>query len=141
MDIIGTAVNESTGGARLSSDGSIRIQLSDGGNFSMQSIELAEFSQSYANTLQTITFTGFKSDNTIVTQDFTLDGIIDGKGNLTDYELFVFSREFTNLLYVDVGKTMVSLDNITINHLPVPAALWLFISGIIGLAGIARLRF
>lgn len=140
MNINGSAINESSGGSRLPSNSYMRIQLSDGGSFSMETVELAEFSQSYEGIMQTITFTGIRSDSTVVTQDFTIDGIIDGKGNLADYELFVFSAEFSNLMYVDVGSTMASIDNITLSPVPAPAALWLFVSGIISLAGLARLR-
>lgn len=140
MNIIGTATNESSGGARLSNNSYMRIQLSDGAYFTMETIELAEFSQSYDGVLQTITFTGIRSDSTMVTQDFTIDGIIDGIGNQADFELFEFPAEFSNLMYVDVGSTMASIDNITLSHMPVPAAFWLFVSGVISLAGLARLR-
>ena len=141
MNIRGSASNESSGGGRLPDNSYMRIQLSDGGNFSMETVELAEFSLSYEGMLQTISFTGTRSDNTTVTQDFILDGIIDGRGNLADYELFEFSAEFSNLMYVEVSNTIASIDNITLSPVPVPAALWLFVSGVIGLAGLARPGF
>ena len=138
MNIRGSAANESSGGGRLPSNSHMRIQLSEGGYFSMETVELAEFSLSYEGVMQTITFTGTRSDSTTVTQDFTIDGIIDGRGNLADYELFEFSADFSNLMYVDVDSTIASIDNITLSPVPVPAALWLFISGVISLAGLAR---
>ena len=140
MNIRGAAANESLAGGRLPDNSYMRIQLSDGENFSMKTIELAEFSLSYAGVMQTISFTGTRSDNTTVTQVFVLDGIIDGKENLADFELFEFSTDFSNLMYVDVRSTVASIDNITLSPVPVPAALWLLVSGVISLAGFARLR-
>ena len=137
MGIPDTAANESDGAVRLSNQDRMSIQLSDGSAFSIETLDLAEFSFALPGEQQTVTFTGLKSNDTWVSQDFLIDGLIDGNGNISDYETFVFSPEFTNLKQVDINSTMFSMDNLNITAIPVPAAALLFISGFIGLTGLA----
>lgn len=138
MDVSGNAVNASTGAVRFSHFSAMSIQLSDGSNFSLNAVDLAEFSDAFQGTQQTVTFTGLKSNNTTVSQDFIIDGLMDGTGSMTDYESFVFSTEFSDLMKVDISSTMFSMDNLKINAVPVPAAMWLFISGLTGLMVFAK---
>ena len=140
MGIVGTAVNESTGAVRLTDNSKISIQLIDGSAFSLETIGLAEFSGSYRGSRQTVTFTGTRPDKTTVSQSFLLDGTIDGSGGLDDFEAFVFSSDFKHLVRVDISNSMFSMDNITLSAIPVPAAMWLFISGLIGLVAIAKCK-
>ena len=108
MDIPGTADNDSDGAVRLSKFSSMRIQLSDGSAFSLATVDLAEFSNSLEGIQQTVTFTGLKPNKTTVSQSFIIDGLLDGKGSISDYESFVFSAEFSNLMQVDISSTMFS---------------------------------
>jgi len=138
MGISGNAENTSTGAVRFSPFSMMSIQLSDGSTFSLDTVELAEFSDAFQGSQKTVTFTGRKPNNTTVSQDFIIDGLMGGSGSTTDYESFVFSDDFSNLIRVDINSTMFSMDNLNMNAVPVPAAAWLFISGILGLIVFAR---
>ena len=133
-------------------DGQITLTQLNGDLFSINSIDLAEFGQNYT---PTVTFTGTKANGSIVTDNFTLDGsfpqlTLDGRS-----ETFLFSSEFTNLVSVSWNqgsqapsnspKNFHQFDNIVVDGaaiatVPVPAAAWLFGSGLLGLVGMARRR-
>ncbi len=79
----------------------------------MVSVDLAEYSScSCFGYPIDITFTGYRSDNSIVTQAFTIDGVIDGSGPLQDFQRFYFGLQFTNLYRVDVSPNGFSMDNV-----------------------------
>ena len=137
----GSADNGSSGVIRFAFMGSMSIQRSDGDTFSLYGIELAEYSDTLMGTQNTITFTGTRSGAaTPVVQQFTIDGMIDGAGGMDDFESFTFSTDFTDLARVDVTGNLITLDNLRINAVPIPAAAWLFISGLLTLAGISNRR-
>ena len=80
-----------------------------------------------------------------VTADFTLDWFQDGDDAGNDFQTFFLPSSFTGLSSVTFSGIGVnstdyfSLDNVVLNSaVPVPAAAWLFGSGLIGLIGIAR---
>ena len=56
----------------------------------------------------------------------------------TEFEFFGFSMGFDFSL--DGTATAISTDVINTSVVPVPAAVWLFGSGLIGLVGVARRR-
>lgn len=137
--ISGSADNGSSGAIRFAFMGSMSIQRSDGDTFSLFGVELAEYSNSFIGSHNTVTFTGTRSGAaTPVTQQFTIDGMMDGAGGMDDYEAFSFSSDFTDLLRVDVTGDMLTLDNLKISAVPIPAAAWLFLSGLLGLIAVSK---
>jgi len=127
----GYPYNNSTGAINLLYGDYIRIELLNGGLFSLLSVDLAEYSTVFSGQSRTITFSGKTINNVIVTQTFTTDGIVDGIGGQDDFESFIFSSQFDNLTYVDINTDLFSMDNLVVQAVPLPAASWLFLSGII----------
>jgi hypothetical protein len=85
-------------------------------------VDLAEFSRLYAFPV-TIQFLGYRADGSIVTADFTTDGIIDGTGPLADFQKFYFGPEFTDLTKFEVPTHGYALDNLTYyNVIPEPSS-------------------
>ena len=110
----------------------------DGLQFSLISVDLAEFSTVVSNAA-IVRFVGYRHDGTVVTTDFTTDGIIDGTGPIPDFQTFTFDNRFANLDRFEIPSIDWSLDNLRIS-IPEPrtAALLLF-SGILLLAVRKRL--
>lgn len=113
----------------------IALTSRDGSLFDVSSIDLAELMLPYGGTDVSVTFTGTKADSTTVATTFTLDGS-DG------WETFLFGDEFsslTSLVWNNVADYH-AFDNITVeaSSVPVPAAIWLLGSGLVGLAGLRR---
>ena len=117
---------------------SIFIQANGTGVFNLMNLELGEYSSFSLNS--TVAITGYLNDGGQVTTTLSLDGIFDGLGGTNDFQLFTFDSSWNNLTRVEFDSTAYSLDNIQldVNPVPVPAAVWLFGSGLIGLAGFAR---
>ena len=148
--------DESTGSApslfEKTFDGQITLTQLNGNLFSIYSIDLAEFGQNYT---PTVTFTGTKVDGSVVTDSFTLDGSfpqfsLDGRS-----ETFLFSSEFTDLVSVswnqgsqaplNLPRNAHQFDNIvveggTTSAVPLPAASWMLLSGMMGFMPFLRRR-
>lgn len=114
--------------------GITRLTKSDTGAFTLNSIDLAELG---VNNNFDVFFTGTKSDASIVNQMFT------GTGSLLTY---TFSG-FDNLLSVEWSQDSPfhQFDNINLTSgddnpsaVPIPAAAWLFGSGVLGFFGMRR---
>ena len=135
MGIPRTSKNASSGALRFPFFSRMRMRLVDGTAFSLGAIDLAEFNNANQGSPLTVSFTGLRSDSTVVSQRFILDGLVDGPGGINDFETFSFSSDFDHLVYVDISSTMFSMDNLEINAVPVPAAAWLFLSGLAVLIG------
>ena len=75
----------------------------------------------------TVHFIGYRSDGSIVTQDFTTDGIIDGTGPGVDFQTFHFGPEFSSFTRVEIPTFGWSLDNLVV--VPEPATWSLIILG------------
>ena len=82
-----------------------------------------------------------------VSSTVDLDLISDGIGGADDFETFLFDSQWSNLWYVkfyatrqvaDGTLTYVNFDNIVVSTVPIPPAIWLFGSGLLGLVGMAR---
>ena len=126
----GYPYNSSTGAINLLINDYIHIELSNGGLFSLSSVDLAEYSTVFSGDNRAITFIGQSNSHGTVTQTFITDGIVDGIGGQDDFQHFLFSPQFSDLLYVDVNTYLFSMDNLVVNPVPLPGSLWLFISGI-----------
>lgn len=133
----GRVWNDSTGYLAFLYGSSLRIEMLNSSLFSLGAIDLAEYSSVFREP-RTITFTGYYSSGLSVSQSFTIDGLFDGVGGIDDFETFSFGTEFRNLAYVELNTVIFSMDNLEINAVPIPAAAWLFSSGVIALLGIAR---
>jgi len=118
--------------ALLGSD--LMIRLSSGSPFNLMSVDLAEYSTVVPDAV-TVHFVGYRFDGSIVTQDFTTDGIIDGTGPGVDFETFHFGPEFSNLSRVEIPTFGWSLDNLVV--VPEPGTWSLIILG----AGVATILF
>ena len=139
MGINSKAVNNVNGGAiSFPYRSSMTIQLSNEGLFSLLQVDLAEYSSSFNGDEIAVLFTGFKDNGTTVSQSFTIDGLRDGADGIEDFETFIFTPGFTDLTRVEVGSVIFSMDNLVVSAVPVPAAVWLFGSGLLGLVGVAR---
>ena len=136
MGLPGAANNASSGALRFPFFSSLRVQLADGTPFSLGTVDLGEYNNSSQGNPVTVSFAGLRTDSTVVSQSFTLDGLMDGAGGINDFQTFAFAPEFDNLLHVDISSTMFAIDNLEINAVPVPAAALLFISGLVVLIGI-----
>jgi hypothetical protein len=116
--------------------GGFSFKETDNSTFNLSSLDLGlSWSQSATGS---VVFTGHQSDGGILTQMLSFDKA---------YTHFVFG--WTNLLSVEVsgnsGLGYVAYDNIDVtsavggvNAVPVPAAVWLFGSALIGLVGLDR---
>ena len=144
LDVVGNAINDSSGAVRFPFLSQMSIQLVDGGSFSLGSIDLAEYNGMTTTAPPTVELEGIKADGSgSVFRTFTLDGIKDGAGGQDDFETFFFTdgvtNEFTNLASVEIRSDLFSMDNLNvISAVPIPAAAWLFMSGLIALVAISK---
>jgi len=137
----------------------MKIATLDGSLFSLNSIDLGEYSSVFEGQQKDITILGITADNSIVTQTFRIDGVMGGLFDIDRFQTFVFSNEFSGLKaaylentssryeqlygplpagYPDEFNTNVfAMDNLSITAVPVPAAVWLFGSAL-GLLGWLR---
>lgn len=121
-------------GTNSTSDPVMQLAASGGDAFNLTSIDLAEVNSGKAE----VTFTGFILGGGTVTQSFTLDGAFTtGSG----FQSFGFTG-FNNLTHVEWNNAdpFHQFDNIVVNTVPLPAAIWLFGSGLLGLLGVTRRR-
>ena len=132
--------NEGSSYLHSSTFSSIFIQANQSDFFSLVSLDIGEYSSYVSN--DSVTITGFKSSGDQVSTTFQLDEVFDGIGGINDFQLITLDANWTNLTRVELDSSAYSLDNIQIdlNPIPVPAALWLFISGSIGLLSFSKIH-
>jgi len=94
----------------------------NGALFTLLSVDVAEYSTVFAEP-QTVTFTGYRVEGTIISQVFTTDGIIDGLGPLIDFETFNFGPDFNNLYKVTINHPAYALDNMVLRVIPEPSSI------------------
>lgn len=117
---------------------SIYIQAHQNDLFSLISLDLGEYSTHASNS--SVNITGFKNNGNQISTTLQLDSLFDGLGGINDFQLITLDASWSNLTRVEFDNSAYSLDNIQLdlNSVPVPAAVWLFGSGLIGLVGVAR---
>jgi hypothetical protein len=135
------------------------MTTADNSLFSLQSIDLGEYSYLF-DSPEDITIMAQKANGNFITQTFRIDGVLSGGGQWdAGYETFSFSSEFTRLkaVYFENNSAAYSrgslpenfvggfnnrpfvMDNLVVQSVPVPAAVWLFGSAL-GLLGWMRRR-
>ena len=93
----------------------VTITSLSGQLFGLVAVDLAE-EGSYAPHPVTVHFTGYRSDGSSVTRDFTTDGVIDGTGPLADFQTFYFGSEFQGFSRVEIpGAPGWSMDNLVVS--------------------------
>ena len=106
--------------------------LDDGSEFSLISVDLAEWSTGYPGPVS-VQFVGYKSDGSSVTAQLVTDGIFDGTGPLADFETLYFDSRFTGLTRVHIPSMGWHLDNLVI-AVPEPGTASLILFGLGALA-------
>ncbi len=121
---------------------SLVFSFLDASVFNLVSVDLAEYSTVVPDAV-TVPFVGYRQDGTVVTTNFTTDGIIDGTGPLADFQTFQFGPEFTGLTRVEIPTYGWSLDNLYLSiSIPEPAAGGLLLLGaaLVGLSFTSKNR-
>ena len=95
----------------------LMFKFVDSTPFALVSVDLAEYSTHFAEPMN-IRFDCHKTDGTVQTTNFGVDGVIDGPGGILDFETFAFDPEFTDIVRVDVPTTTYSMDNLVFTRLP-----------------------
>ena len=106
---------------------SLMFNSTNGSLFGVFSVDLAEYSTVVPDAI-TVSFFGYRFDGSVVTTNFTTDGIIDGTGPLNDFQTFYFGSEFNNLSRVEIPTYGWSLDNLTV-AIPEPSTFTLLLTG------------
>lgn len=121
---------------------SMNIGMVNSSLFDLVSIDIAALNINYA-TPATVTFIGYRPGSVQVSQSFTIDGQI---GNGSDFQRFYFGSAFQGIQYAYIGEnpknqiSVYSFDNLAVQSVPVPAAAWLFVSGLAGLLRMGHRR-
>lgn len=84
--------------------------------FNVHSVDLAEYSALFARPT-VVRFIGYRTDGTIITNEFVTDGIIHGEGPIADFQTFTFGPEWTHLgqVLVEVPEVGYCLDNLVVS--------------------------
>ena len=127
----GDSVYPDDGSAYLQVEEGLSFGFSEGNQFDLSTVDLAEFSTVYGNPT-TVDFIGYHPDGSTVTEDFTTDGM-DG----SDFQTFAF-QDFTDVVSVQVSG-MFSMDNLVVS-VPEPASDSLLLLGGVSLFLIKRRR-
>jgi hypothetical protein len=125
---ISTSPDNSTAYLRAGFGQSLMFSFSDGSLFNLDAVDLAEYSTVVSDAV-TVHFVGYRFDGSVVTTDFTTDGIIDGTGPLADFQTFNF-QDFTGLTRVEIPTDGWSLDNLMVSQMvPEPTTTALLLIG------------
>lgn len=122
--------------------------------FALNSIDFSELFQvsdsAFVYAARTVEVTGTLFGGGTVSSSLTLDLLSDGANGINDFQTLSFDSSWDNLSSVtflasntpENISTYIMFDNIVldggVSTVPVPAAVWLFGSGLIGLIGVAR---
>jgi len=110
----------------------VTVTHAQGNQFDLLSFDMAF---NGINADESLLLTGQKSDGSTVESWIT--GIETGSFT---FETILLSSQFENLVSITFSDSSaaVQLDNITVNAVPIPAAVWLFGSGLVGLGFLRR---
>lgn len=97
----------------LSSDQSVIVRHRDRIPFTVESIDLSEYSSVYPQR-KSITITGTKAGGGTVTKQVLTDGVFDGTGPLADFQTFALGPDFTNLIELRASSPPFMADNIVV---------------------------
>ncbi len=98
-----------------------------GAGFGLHSVDLSEFSTLYQYQ-ETVRFVGYRADGSMVTTEFTTDGIMDGTGPLPDFQTFYFDERFSQVVRFEIPGSGYALDNLVF-YIPEPGSGSLLIIG------------
>lgn len=115
----------------------VTIQNNNNYTFSISSIDIAEYS-TVPGFSRNVTFLGTRSDSSIVSVEFMLDGILDGIGPMVDFQTFYFPETFADLVYLQADASGMVIDNLAIQTVPEPTSSVILGAGITILAIIAK---
>lgn len=126
----------------------VQIKHSIGELFGLSSIDFAELlkptDSGFSYIANSIEITGYKSGGEVLVENILLDNLNDGPGGAIDFQTLIFNPDWLDLTHVllkginDIQYTYFNFDNISLTLVPIPSAVWLFGSGLIGLVGVAR---
>lgn len=121
----------------------VTLARTDGTSFALNSLDAGLGYNLQDATSVTFQLTGLKTDNSFFSQAFTI----------SDYQwhtlLFADNPDFSNLKELKISgipgapaslNALAAFDNINVSQVPVPSAIWLFGSGLLGLAALRRKR-
>ena len=108
------------------------LTANNGGAFSLSSIDLVEVNS--GTPYATITFTGASVTLGTVTQSFQLDG----NPGFQTFDFTVPGFDDVTSVSWQNNPLFHEFDNIVVSQVPLPAAVWLFTSGLLGLIGVSR---
>lgn len=120
---------------------SMNIGMANGGLFNLLSIDIAELNMDTGGPAS-VTFIAQRPGSVMVSATFTTDGIINGTAG--DFETFYFGDDFKGVHYVYIADALkdsiytYSFDNIHVSAVPLPAAAWLFLSGLLAMVKLAK---
>jgi hypothetical protein len=122
--------------------GSLGFAATSGSAFTLNSLDLAQTFTTLSRPLDVLV-TGTLEGGGTVTEAFT-----SAAGTADSFQLFTLSSAFTNLASVTINgvgsypTTEFAVDNITVATAPVPlpASVWLMLSGLVGVGAMSRKR-
>jgi hypothetical protein len=147
----GTAAGIGSSGSSALADNTVSpdigFQESSGALFNLVSVDVGELTTITARNATQIGVAGFFPGGGLVQALFNLDGIVDGPGGAADFQTFVLPATFTGLSSARISFVLggsqgseFAIDDLNVQIVPMPSAVWLFASGVLALTGIARKR-
>ena len=127
----GESLYPDDGTAYLQVEEGLNFGFSDGSQFDLLAVDLAEFSMAYGNPT-TVDFIGYHADGSTIAEGFTTDSV-----GGSDFQTFTF-QGFTDVVNVQVSG-LFSMDNLVV-AVPEPANFSLLLLGGLTLFTIKRQR-
>jgi len=113
--------DDGTGYLGVPAGSQLRFNFNPLATFSLISFDVAEYDTTLPGSVA-LHVVGYRNDMTIVSTDFTTDGVNDGTGPLQDFQTFYLDSSFVNLGRVDILSSRFAIDNVVISGVPEPSA-------------------